>query len=393
MSATISHRDKEFMAQAINLAANGLYITNPNPAVGCVLVRDDSVIASGWTQKAGGAHAEVHALQNAEQQGKNVEGATAYVSLEPCNFTGKTGPCTDALIRAGIKKVVYGMEDPNPKVAGEGLVQLREAGIEVVGPVCEDAARAVNVGFNKRMSSGMPFVRIKMAMSLDGRTAMASGESKWITGPAARQDVQRLRAKSCAIISGIETVLRDYARFSVREDELGLSIDKERAKQIASRQPLRVILDSSARLRETAPLFSEKGDVLLVNTCDAEENKTLAYFSQPENLDKKNCELQQLTLSDQRGKIPLRKLLKHLADQNCNEVLVEAGATLAGEFIQQGLVDEIIIYMAPKLLGSSALPLFQIPLDTMAAQLPLSIRDIRAIGNDWKITAEIDRDI
>ncbi len=372
-----------FMAQAINLAKKGLYLTNPNPAVGCVIVRDQKILANGWTQKAGLAHAEVHAINNAKACNVDISGAIAYVSLEPCSFTGKTGPCTQALIEAGIKKVFYGMEDPNPKVSGLGLEQLKNAGVEVAGPVCEEAARKINPGFNKRMTSGLPYIRLKMAMSVDGRTAMASGESKWITGPAARRDVQLLRAKSCAVITGIETVLRDYARLSVREEEL----DLPNAKEIVSRQPLRVVLDSAARLTESAPIFLEPGKVLLVNAVDQKENSLVNHFSDS------NLDVGQLTLPDKHGKIHLRKLLKHLAEQECNEVLVEAGSTLAGEFIQQGLVDEMIIYMAPKLLGSSALPLFQLPLDTMAAQLPLSIQDIRAIGGDWKITAHIDRDV
>ncbi|MGI1679745.1 MAG: bifunctional diaminohydroxyphosphoribosylaminopyrimidine deaminase/5-amino-6-(5-phosphoribosylamino)uracil reductase RibD [Cellvibrionaceae bacterium] len=371
------------MARAINLAKHGLYLTNPNPAVGCVIVRDEKILAEGWTQKSGFAHAEVHALENAKNNGKDVKGATAYVSLEPCSFAGKTGPCTQALIDAEIRKVVYAMEDPNPKVSGQGLEQLKSAGVEIVGPVSEDAARVINPGFNKRMESGLPFIRLKMAMSVDGRTAMASGESKWITGPAARHDVQRLRARSCAVITGIETVLRDFARMSVRAEEL----DLPNAKEIAQRQPLRVVLDSAARLTESAPIFLEAGKIVLVNAVDTKENDLIKHFSGSDT------DVDQLTLPDKHGKIHLRKLLKHLAEQECNEVLVEAGSTLAGEFIQQGLVDEIIIYMAPKLLGSSALPLFQLPLDTMAAQLPLSIQDIRAIGGDWKITAHIDRDV
>ncbi|MGQ9426815.1 bifunctional diaminohydroxyphosphoribosylaminopyrimidine deaminase/5-amino-6-(5-phosphoribosylamino)uracil reductase RibD [Gilvimarinus sp. F26214L] len=367
--------DLRHMAAAIGLARRGLYTTQPNPMVGCVLVRDGQVIGQGWHQRAGQAHAEIKALEDARERGHSTAGARAYVSLEPCSFHGKTGPCTQALISAGLRTVVYGMEDPNPKVSGDGLQQLRDAGIEVIGPVLEQEARQINPGFNKRMAEGLPFVRVKMAMSLDGRTAMASGESKWITGPAARGDVQRLRARSSAVISGIETVLRDDPTLNVRAAELGLP----NAAAIAGLQPLRVILDSNGRLPASARTLNAPGRVLLVN---AEGESTLPA-SPAATIDRIN-------MNDGKGRIDLRQLLKVLADQQCNEVLVETGATLAGEFITQGLVDEIIIYMAPKLLGSSARPLFNMPLETMAAQLGLKIADVRPIGQDWRITATID---
>lgn len=359
------------MARAIQLAERGLYTTNPNPRVGCVLVKDGQVIGEGWHQWAGQGHAEVNAIADAKTRGNNVEKATAYVSLEPCCHQGLTGPCTEALIAAGIRRLVYAMEDPNVEVAGKGLAQLAEAGIEINGPVLEESARELNPGFIKRMTKGLPFVRIKMAMSLDGRTAMASGESKWITSAPARCDVQRWRARSSAIVTGIGTVLQDNPELSVRPAELGLT-----SQDI--KQPLRVVLDSQRRLPPGARMLQVNGEVLQVvsGTVPAMDNSDKAY--------------QRITFESKNGKIDLPELLRHLASLECNEILVEAGATLAGEFVQQGLVDEMIIYIAPKLLGSKARPLFDLPLDTMAAQLGLCIQDIRAVGQDWRVIATID---
>lgn len=377
-----SDDDYRHMGAAIALARRGLYTARPNPRVGCVLVKQGRVIGQGWHAFAGGPHAEIEALMDARERGETVAGATAYVSLEPCCFQGKTGPCSKALIEAKVGRVVYGMEDPNPRVAGAGLQQLRDAGVAVAGPLLESAARRINQGFIKRMVEGMPLVRVKLAMSLDGRTAMASGESKWITGPDARTDVQRLRARSCAVISGIDTVLRDDPSLNLRAGELDLGPGElPEAELVAQHQPLRVVLDSKARLPASARVLASAGEVLVVNAVAPgnalEGAQTVAKLSQ-------------LELGDGKQRINLRKLLQCLAERQCNEVLVEAGATLAGQFMQQGLVDEIIIYMAPKLMGSSARPLFDIPLDTMAAQLGLKIADIRAVGKDWRITASVD---
>lgn len=370
----ISQDDYRHMARAIGLARRGLYTARPNPLVGCVLVRDGRMIGEGWHVRAGEGHAEINALANARERGESVQGATAYVSLEPCCFHGKTGPCSQALIEARVGRVVYGMEDPNPRVSGDGLDQLRQAGITVAGPVLESEARQLNPGFIKRMSRGMPFVRIKSAMSLDGRTAMASGESKWITGPAARADVQRLRARSSAVITGIETVLRDDPSLNVRAAELNLPD----AEAIAERQPLRVVLDSAGRLPASSQILRVPGELLIIGAAESEP------------LPESKARVSQLTLPDRNNRIDLRKLLQELAARQCNEVLVEAGATLAGQFLQQGLVDELVVYMAPKLLGSSARPLFNMPLETMAGQLGLRISDVRAVGQDWRITATID---
>lgn len=362
--------DQTHMARAFQLAKRSLFISDPNPRVGCVLVNNNHVIAEGWTQAAGKEHAEVHAIQLANSAGETTLGATAYVTLEPCCHTGLTGPCTQALIDAGIKRVVIACEDPNPQVAGKGIEILKQAGLEVSDPLMEDQFRLLNPGFVKRMRQGLPFIRVKMAMSVDGRTAMASGESKWITSAPARADVHALRAQSSAVVTGIGTIQLDNPELCVREQELAKS-------ETIIRQPLRVIVDSAGQLQPDARTLKCDGNVLHVTG----ENIS-------SSISQKNY--QHKTVALKQNKIGLRALLHYLSELQCNEILVEAGATLAGQFLQQGLVDELIIYVAPKLLGSSARPLFDMPLDTMAAQLGLHIHSMRAVGQDWRITATID---
>jgi diaminohydroxyphosphoribosylaminopyrimidine deaminase / 5-amino-6-(5-phosphoribosylamino)uracil reductase len=362
--------DSVHMARAQRLAERGLYTTMPNPRVGCVLVKDGEVLAEGWHRRAGEAHAEADALARA---GASAQGATAYVTLEPCSHTGRTGPCCDALIAAGVNRVVFGMEDPNPKVAGRGLEKLRSAGIEVCGPLLEDEARALNPGFIKRMEQGRPLVRCKLAMSLDGRTAMAGGESKWITGPAARSAVQRLRARSSAIISGADSVLLDGSRLTVRAEELGL--DAELTALAMAAQPLRVLVDGRLRVPLGAAFFSA-GQALVV-TCTAAAGRKL--------YEKAGHEL--LPLTGMHGHVDLRKLLQELATRGANEVLVESGSRLAGAFARAGLVDEYRLFMAAKFLGSAARPLLDWPLARMADAPALKITGMRAIGDDWQITA------
>lgn len=355
-----------FMARALQLAGRGRYSTTPNPRVGCVLVNaQQQVVAEGWHQQAGQGHAEVEALNALAGP---ATGLTAYVTLEPCNHTGRTGPCSQALIDAGIARVVYGMQDPNPQVAGQGLTRLRAAGIDVIGPVLEAQCRALNPGFIKRMEQGLPWLRVKLAMSLDGRTAMASGESQWITGPQARADVQKLRARSCAIVSGIDTVLADDAALTVRDTALALPGQ-------APRQPLRVILDRRGRLPAGAKLLQQGGPVLLV------QDRPQAYAQAGVTVDWLALPARSADGAD------LRALLQALAGRGCNELLVEAGNRLAGSFVAAGLVDELIVYMAPTLMGSAARPLLALPFDAMAQQQRLVIDDIRAVGQDWRITA------
>ncbi|MGY5333438.1 bifunctional diaminohydroxyphosphoribosylaminopyrimidine deaminase/5-amino-6-(5-phosphoribosylamino)uracil reductase RibD [Pseudomonas protegens] len=359
--------DAHYMARALELARKGRYSTHPNPRVGCVIVRDGQVVGEGWHVRAGEPHAEVHALRAA---GERARGATAYVTLEPCSHHGRTPPCADALVNAGVARVVAAMQDPNPEVAGRGLQRLAQAGIDTHGGVLEGEARAINKGFLKRMEHGLPYVRVKLAMSLDGRTAMASGESQWITGPAARSAVQRLRAESSVVLTGADTVLADDARLTVRAAELGL--DAEQTALAMSRPPLRVLIDGRLRVPLDAPFF--KAGPALVATCAAVEEQ---YANGPE------C----LIVPGPDGQVDLRRLLLELAARGVNEVLVEAGPRLAGAFAQQGLVDEYQIFVAGKFLGSSARPLLDWPLAQMSQAPLLKIIEMRAVGDDWRVTA------
>lgn len=365
---TVSDLDSGYMQRALTLAERGLYTTDPNPRVGCLIVRDGKVVGEGWHLRAGEPHAERHALTMA---GDAARGATCYVTLEPCSHTGRTGPCADALIAAGIIRVVAAMQDPNPLVAGQGLAKLRAAGISVECGLLEEQARALNPGFIKRMQTGLPLVRIKLAMSLDGRTAMASGESKWITGAAARRQVQRLRARSSAIVTGIGTVLADDPALTVRVED-GLANDYPGAV----RQPLRVVLDRKLRLPLDAKLLSEDGDVLVIS----QAQPALASA-----LQQRGAEVQ--TLPGSGSGTDLHELLKMLAERGCNEVLVEAGPTLAGAFVREQLFDELVIFMAPTLLGSSARPLLSLPeIATMAQQRRLQLDQVEQVGDDLCLT-------
>ncbi|WP_259364891.1 bifunctional diaminohydroxyphosphoribosylaminopyrimidine deaminase/5-amino-6-(5-phosphoribosylamino)uracil reductase RibD [Pseudomonas sp. 5Ae-yellow] len=363
--------DRQWMSRALTLAARGLYTTEPNPRVGCVLVKGEQVVGEGWHVQAGEGHAEVNALA---QAGEQARGATAYVTLEPCSHTGKTPPCADALIKAGVSRVVAAMQDPNPLVAGQGLQRLTDAGIRVECGLLEAQARELNPGFIKRMQQGLPWVRVKLAMSLDGRTAMASGESKWITGPAARADVQRLRARSGAVISGADSVLLDDSALTVRASELGLPADE--ASAAVQRQPLRVLIDSLRRVPLDQRFFRETGPTLVIST--SAEQAAESYQAIGSEL---------LALPGEEGKVDLPTVLRTLAERGCNEVLVEAGAALSGAFWRAGLVDELIVYMAPRLLGSQARPLMQLPFESMSEAMDVAVSDMRAIGQDWRITA------
>lgn len=364
--------DAAFMGRALQLARQGLYSTRPNPRVGCVLVKNGQIIGEGWHQQAGTPHAEVHALAAA---GEQTQAATAYVTLEPCSHHGRTPPCAQALLDAGVSRVVVAMEDPNPQVAGRGLALLRAAGVEVqaLDGAVQEQARELNAGFVKRMREGLPRVTAKLAMSLDGRTAMASGESQWITGPAARADVQRLRARSCAIVSGADTVLLDQARLTVRAEQLELP---EPQKTLALNTPaMRVVVDSRHRVPFNASFYQA-------------DNAWLACCQPPEQQLPEQAGL--LLLPEQNGQVDLPALLRKLAEEHeVNEVLVEAGAKLCGAFLQAGLLDELVVYVAPKLLGSEARPLFDLPLVSMAQAMDLQIADIRAVGDDWRILCRL----
>lgn len=362
--------DQRSMARALELARKGVYSTHPNPRVGCVIVAGGQVVGEGWHARAGEPHAEVHALR---QAGAKARGATAYVTLEPCSHHGRTPPCAEALVQAGVARVVAAMQDPNPQVAGRGLARLQEAGIEVACGVLESEARALNVGFIKRMEQGLPYVRVKLAMSLDGRTAMASGESQWITGPAARAAVQRLRARASVVLTGTDTVLADGARLTVRPDELGLNA--ELTALAITRPPLRVLVDGRLRVPLSAPFY--QAGKALVATCAAAGARQL-FLDDGHEL---------LAVSGSNGHVDLRKLLLELAARGANEVLVEAGPRLAGAFARQGLVDEYQLFVAAKFLGSSARPLLDWPLAKMAEAQELQIVEMRAVGDDWRIIA------
>ncbi|MBS7598020.1 bifunctional diaminohydroxyphosphoribosylaminopyrimidine deaminase/5-amino-6-(5-phosphoribosylamino)uracil reductase RibD [Pseudomonas sp. RC2C2] len=368
MSSERAVLDAHYMARAIELARKGLYSTHPNPRVGCVIVRDGQVVGEGWHVRAGEPHAEVHALR---QAGELARGACAYVTLEPCSHHGRTPPCAEALVKAGVARVVAAMQDPNPQVAGQGLKRLADAGIEVASGVLEAEARTLNPGFLKRMEHGLPFVRAKLAMSLDGRTAMASGESQWITGPAARSAVQRLRARSSVVLTSAESVLADNARMTVRGDELGL--DPQTTALALARAPLRVLIDGRLRVPLDAPFF-QAGPALVVTAAEADSRYAQAGH-------------ELLRLPGSEGRVDLPALMLELAARGVNEVLVEAGAGLVGAFARQGLIDEYQIFVAGRILGSSARPLLDWPLETMSQAPYLQITEMRAVGDDWRVTA------
>ena len=354
--------EHDYMRRALALAARGLNSTDPNPRVGCVLVRDGGIIAEGWHERAGEAHAEVAALRAA---GAAASGATAYVTLEPCAHTGRTPPCTEALIRARVHRVVYAIADPNPRMRG-GAEVLGEAGIQTATGLLAAEARQLNPGFFKRFETGLPWVRVKLAASLDGRTALASGESRWITGKQARADAQHYRARSSVVLTGSGTILADDPKLNVRIDG-------------ASRQPLRVVLDTSLRTTPGARVYIRDGEALIFTASESEAARR-TFEAQGVRV--------QRTPADPLGGLSLRPILEFLAAAGCNEVWVEAGAKLAGAFLQQRLADELVLYLAPCLLGADARPLAEItPLAALEERLTLKFTEVTMIGSDLRITA------
>jgi len=372
-------QDSQWMARAIRLAERGLYTTSPNPRVGCVLVKGDAVAGEGWHQRAGEPHAEVHALRAA---GDAARGATAYVTLEPCSHHGRTPPCVEALIEARVARVVVAAQDPNPQVAGAGIAQLRAAGIAVESGLMEAAAHDLNIGFFARMTRGTPWLRSKIAMSLDGRTALNNGKSQWITGAAARRDVQHWRARSCAVLTGINTVLADDARLNVREIE-------------SSRQPLRVVLDSGLQIplsaRMLQPLPSPAGGRgaggdgrVLIYTAAQHAEKSAVL---------RDLGAEVVMLPDAAGRVDLVAVLRDLAQRGCNEVLVEAGSTLNGALLRAGLVDELLLYLAPQLLGDAARGVAQLgELTGLEQRVNLKWQDVRQVGEDLRILARVEKE-
>ncbi len=375
-----SKTDHQMMARAIQLAKRGVYTTAPNPNVGCVISDSQGVIlGEGWHKKAGMPHAEVHALEQARSSSKGAiaKGATAYVTLEPCNHYARTPPCADALIAAGVTRVVAAMVDPNPLVSGNGLARLQEAGIKTEHGLLQAAAEQLNRGFIKRMRTGKPWVTVKLAASLDGKTALANGLSQWITGPLARQDVQRHRARSCAILSGSGTVTADNPMLNVRYSELNLAADVLAQKDL--RQPLRVLLDGRNQLPTSLTCLQPfecnlAGNVLLINGRPSEHQfeRHVSQWQAPFN----------------GNKLDLSKVMSKLGEMQLNYIWVEAGAKLAGALLQNKLIDELILYQAPKLIGGAGQNLFDtMPTEVMDKVIDLTWTDIRQVGDDIKMTA------
>ncbi|HWN37399.1 MAG TPA: bifunctional diaminohydroxyphosphoribosylaminopyrimidine deaminase/5-amino-6-(5-phosphoribosylamino)uracil reductase RibD [Gammaproteobacteria bacterium] len=366
--------DNEHMARALQLAANGLYDTAPNPAVGCVLVKDARIVGTGWTAPAGGPHAEIVALKAA---GAAARGATAYVTLEPCCHTGRTGPCTKALLAAGVARVVFAGRDPNPRVNGGGAAELAAAGVTVEGGVMEHEAEPLNRGFFTRMRTGVPYVRSKLAVSLDGRTALANGASQWITSAEARGDVHRWRARSSAVLTGSGTIVDDDPSLDARRAEA------EIPESIGIKQPLRVVIDARLKMPPTAKTLSLPGEVLVLTTRALDDPKAEALRAAGARVDR-------IAGDAEHG--DLRAVIAHLGGLEINDVWVEAGAGLNGALLKAGLIDELIIYMAPRVLGATARGMFEVPaLESLADATQVSFDDIRQIGADLRITAHVSR--
>lgn len=353
--------DHRWMARALELAERGLFTTTPNPRVGCVIVRDGECVGEGWHVRAGEPHAEVHALAMA---GEAARGATAYVTLEPCSHHGRTPPCAEALVRAGVGRVVAAMEDPNPLVAGRGLARLREAGIATLSGVLEAEARELNLGFVSRMTRGRPWLRLKAAATLDGKTALENGVSQWITGDDARRDAHRWRARSCAVLTGIGTVRDDDPQLNVR----AIPTD---------RQPLRIVVDARLDTPLNAKLL-DGGPVLIAGAID-DPARIAALRHRGADV---------VILPNQGGKVDLPALLAELGRRGINEVLAESGFKLNGSLLREGCVDELILYLAPALVGDAARGLFNLPaLESLADKRRLAFRDVRLVGGDLRIVA------
>ena len=362
--------DYKFMAQALQLAARGYYSARPNPRVGCIVTSNGVVVGEGFHYRAGEPHAEVNALRAAGEQAR---GGTAYVTLEPCCHHGRTPPCTEALIDAGIARVVYAASDPNPQVAGAGALQLRDAGIEIVDSVMSESAAEMNRGFMQRMRRGVPYVTLKIGMTIDAKTALKSGASQWITSAAARADVQRLRAASGAIVTGVGTVADDDPSLTLRDERF----------DTAGQQPLRVILDTHLRTPSSSKIFRQAGDTLIFT---ASRDRQLADALIASGATIEPCPQRAVGLD-------LKAVLARLAAREVNEVLVEAGPRVVGAFIEQRLFDEIVVYMAPKLFGNSATDAFALPeLLSIDSAPPLDFVNVRTIGPDLRLTLRSQSD-
>ncbi|HHR6188963.1 TPA: bifunctional diaminohydroxyphosphoribosylaminopyrimidine deaminase/5-amino-6-(5-phosphoribosylamino)uracil reductase RibD [Providencia alcalifaciens] len=362
-------QDRIYMARAFELAKEGRFTTSPNPNVGCVIVRDGEIVGEGYHQKTGEPHAEVHALRMA---GDKAKGATAYVTLEPCSHHGRTPPCAEALINAGISRVVAAMQDPNPQVAGRGLYMLNQAGIETASNILLEEAEALNRGFLKRMRTAFPYIQLKLAASLDGKTALANGESKWITSPAARKDVQVLRAQASAILSTSNTVIADDPALTVRWNELPADIQAKYPEETL-RQPIRIVLDSHNRVTPDHKVTQLEGECWLVRPTP---DTTVTWQG----------DVEQLAIPVDDNGIDLVILMMQLAKRNVNSIWVEAGAKLAGSLLKLGLVDELIVYIAPKLLGDAAGGLVSLPeLSALSDAPKFEFTDVEKVGSDLRV--------
>ncbi len=374
MFSTDDHR---YMSLALRYAAKGLYTTDPNPRVGCVIVKDNKIVGEGWHEYAGQAHAEINALNSA---GDRSRGATAYVTLEPCSHQGKTPPCADALIKAGVKRVICASQDPSCEVNGRGIERLQSSGVEVLCGLLSDDAEALNPGFFSRMQRKRPFIRVKMAMSIDGRTALSNGVSQWISSPDARLDVQRWRARSSAIMTGINTVLADDPSLIPKFDMLANREEITAEQRELIRNPLRIILDSDLRIPLNSRLLQLPGDIQIVSAADDP--------AKVEALSSKGIEVVKLDRNS-TGKPSLLKLMPILAEAQVNEIMVESGHVLAGALLRSQLIDELILYIAPSVLGDSSKGLFNIPiLENMQARTELVFKDVRSIGPDLRVIAK-----
>lgn len=362
---SFSAADHAWMAQALRLAERGLYTTSPNPRVGCVIVKEGRMVGSGWHERAGGPHAEVHALREAGALAKDAE---VYVTLEPCSHYGRTPPCTEVLTEAGVRRVLIAMQDPNPRVNGEGIMQLRAAGIEVQSGLLASEAQALNIGFVTRMQLGRPWVRMKIAASLDGKTALHNGQSQWITGEAARRDGHKWRARSCAILTGIGSILSDDAQLNVRHIE-------------TTREPVRVVLDTRLGLPLQAKVLTGEGGQTWVFTTTLDQQKI-------QSLQQAGASV--MMVPEQAGKVDLHAVMNRLAELDINELLVEAGATLNGALMENGLVDEIILYLAPMLLGDLARSMLSLgELTSLSDRIELENLDWRQVGKDMRLIATL----
>jgi len=362
--SSFDERDRSHMRRALELAARGLFTTTPNPRVGCVIVRDGRVLGEGWHERAGEAHAEIRALADAAARGESPRGSTAYTTLEPCNHEGRTPPCSEALAAAGVARVVFAMRDPN-SIARGGMERMQRAGVSVEGGLCEEESLELNVGWLKRMRDGRPWVRVKIAASLDGRTALEDGSSQWITGPDARADGHRWRARACAILTGIGTVTQDDPRLTVR------GVD-------TPRQPLKVVVDRRGELPASAKLV-QSGSVLVISA----ERPRAAWPSNVESV----------VLAGAEGRVDLHRMLQLFAERELNEIHVEAGAKLNGALLAARLVDELLLYVAPCLLGDPARGMFALPspIAALSERVPIAIRDHARVGEDWRILARVGR--